>query len=79
MMSNLENIRVQKYPHTLLEKYNIFWLEPEICIGLKKSLVATSGPTGHDVPRHNDRTDGLAGLLLCDLLQTRDAFHLVPE
>jgi hypothetical protein len=37
-MSNLENIRVQKYPHTLLEKYNIFWLEPEICIGLEKIL-----------------------------------------
>jgi hypothetical protein len=79
-MSNLENIRTNKYPRTLFEKYDIFWLEPKICIGLEIFLCGqTSRPTGHDVPWHDDRSDGLAGLLLRDLLQARDAFRLVLE
>jgi hypothetical protein len=79
-MSNLESIRACKRPRTLLEKYDIFRLEPEVAIGLEKLLgIPTCRPTGHDVPWHDDRADRLANFLLCDLLQARDAFRLVLE
>jgi len=74
------DIRACKCPRTLLEKYDIFRLEPKVCIGLEIFLgIPTCRPTGHDVPWHDDRTDRLAYLLLRDLLQARNAFRLVLE